>query len=187
MASETINPGTVHGFVSIANPQISALGWFNQADTVAVNPVGGKTRWGSIVLRYVKVDPTDVTPLAGAPMYASVFVPQGTSTAVPTLTVTADTEDSVLGSQVVGIYGPVTITLPTTAYYTWIQIGGVATVVSTGVTTAGMILTGALGSGSDSVFTVWADGSAPSNVPAARAFGTSSGGQITALLMNMDW
>lgn len=181
-----LNPGVGFGFVQIANPQIASNGaWYNQFDTTATNPIGGKTRWGNIVLRYVKIDVT-VVPVAGAPLYALTFTPGGTATAVPALTVGADYDGSgaTQGLQVIGVMGPFTATLPVAAFFGWIQIGGVAQVVSTGVTASSNIL---IGSTTDNQFAVISDGSTISNIPAARVMGASSGGQCPALLMNMDW
>jgi hypothetical protein len=185
MVAQVLNPGTGYGFIQIAQPQISPNGWFNQFDTVAQNPIGGKTRWGNVVLRYVKIDVT-VVPVIGAPLYALAFTPGGTSTAVPALTVGADYDGSgaTLGLQVMGVLGPFTLTLPTAAYFGWIQIGGVAQVVSTGITATSNVL---IGSTTDNQFAVIADGSNLTNIPAARVMGASVAGLAPALLMNMDW
>lgn len=182
--AEVLNPGTLWG--AEGKPTISPQGWFNQVDTVATNPVGMKVRWGSIALRYVLMDPTSVNPVSGGPVYATTFTPSGTSSAVPVLTVTPDSDQSGanMGLQVMGVVGPFTYTVPTVKYYTWIQIAGVANVVSTGVTATSNIL---IGSSTDGQFAIIADGSNLTNIPAARVAGSSASGLIPALLMNMDW
>lgn len=188
MAAETLNPGTVYGLGQLSQPQISPLGWFNQFDTTATNPIGGKTRWGNIVIRYVQVDPTSTAPVAGAPLYATAFTPNGTATAVPIITLSPvyNQSGATSGLQVLGVMGPFTGSpaLPTAKFYTWVQVGGLAQIVSTGVTAQSMVI---IGSTTSNQYAVIADGSNLTNIPAARVMGASVSGQCPALLMNMDW
>jgi hypothetical protein len=186
MTQPSLVPGGTYGNIAIAQPQISPLGWYNQADLTPKNPIGGKVRYGNIVIRYVKIDVT-VVPVAGAPLYALTFTPGGVpGTTVPVITLATDYDGTGATSslQVQGVMGPFTITLPLVAFYTWVQVGGVAQCVGTGVTAQSNIL---IGSTTDNQFAVIADGSTVTNVPAARVVGACVAGQVPALLMNMDW
>ncbi len=186
MTQPALVPGGIYGNIAVAQPQISPFGWYNQIDLTPKNPIGGKTRIGNIVIRYVKVDVT-VSPAVGAPLYALVFTPGGVpGLTAPVVTLAADYDGSgaTQGLQVQGVMGPYTVSLPAVAFYTWVQVGGVAQVVGTGVTATSNVL---IGSSTDNVFGVISDGSNLTNIPAARVMGACVAGLAPALLMNMDW
>lgn len=180
----TTNPGSINGLNQIANPQIESLGLSYQNDQTAKNPIGGMIRRHNGLFRYVKFSTGTgtITPVAGAPAYAKAFTPDGSSTAVPVFTVTADQSDSVAGLQPVGVFLTQSVTL-TDAYFCWIQVGGRGSTVAPGAVAGSVII----GSSTDNTFAIISDGSTISNIPLGRVCGTSSGGLSPTILMNMDW
>ena len=180
----TTNPGSINGLNQIANPQVHASGLSFQNDSTAQNPVGGMIRRHNGLFRYVKhsAGTGTVTPVAGAPAYAKVFTPDGSSTAVPVFTVTADQTDSVAGLQPVGVYLTQSVVL-TDGYYCWIQVGGRGSTLSTGAV-AGQII---IGSSVDNIFALISDGSTINQIPIGRICGASASGLSPTILFNMDW
>lgn len=179
-----VNPGGIQGVNQLAQPQVHPSGPAFNNDATAVNPIGGKMRYNNQIWRYVQHNAGSgtVTPSAGAPAYAKTLTPAGTSTAVPSFTVTADQTDSVAGLMAVGVYGQFT-TAPTTLYYTWIQIGGVANALAPGAVAGDKLI----GSATDNQFDKIA-GSGTQTYPLMGVVcGTSASGLSPTLLTNMDW
>lgn len=174
--------GAVYGENQLATPQVNASGPAFNNDLTAVNPIGGKMRWGNQVWRYVQVYAPSVVPVAGGPAYAQTMTP-ATSTAVPVLKASAHQADSIMGLMPIGVWGQFT-TAPTTLYYTWIIVAGIAQIVSTLILGAGMVI-GI--SAADGTWGYVADGTNLTTTVAGRVCGTSSGGLINVLLENMDW
>ncbi len=180
----TTNPGSINGLNQIANPQVNSLGLSYQNDATAQNPVGGMIRRHNGLFRYVKFSAGTgtITPSAGAPAYAKTFTPDGSSTAAPVFTVTADQSDSVAGLQPVGVFLTQSVTL-TDGYYCWIQVGGRGSTLSTGAVAGQLII----GSSTDNIFALISDGSTVSNMPVGRICGASASGLSPTILFNMDW
>jgi hypothetical protein len=90
-------------------------------DSAAKAPLGSLYRAGGKVWRYVKVD-TGAGPVAtaenGVAHWSALDPPNGT------FTVTSDYTSAIGANLVAGIFGGVV----TDNYYTWIQVGGIATV-----------------------------------------------------------
>jgi hypothetical protein len=180
----TTFPGSINGLNQIANPEVHASGLSFQNDATARNPVGGMIRRHDGLYRYVKFSTGTgtVTPSAGAPAYAKVFTPDGSATAVPVFTVTADQSDSVAGLQPVGVFLTQSVVL-TDGNYCWIQVAGRGSTLAIGGVAGNVII----GSSTDNQFAIIADGSSITNVPVGRVCGASSGGLSPTILFNMDW
>lgn len=109
----------------------------NTNDATAKNPLGTLYRHKCQLYRYVKFSTGagPVTAIAGGPVYWSALDPS-----VGTFTVTSDYSSGMMGIN--GMAGVVHCVV-TTAYYTWIQVGGVALMKSHGSQVAGDIAIGA--------------------------------------------
>ena len=87
-------------------------------DATAKSPLGSLYRAGGKVWRYVKVVTNGVATADGGVAHWYALDPPNS-----TFTVTSDYSAGLGANLVAGIFGAVI----TTAYYTWIQVGGVAT------------------------------------------------------------
>lgn len=115
----------------------------NTNDATAKNPLGTLYRYKGDVYRYVKFDngSGNVAALAGGPVHWKTLDP-----AVGTFTVTSDYTDSLMN---VNAVAGVILNVVTDAYYTWIQVGGVAMAKSHASQVAGDV---AIGASTDLVF-----------------------------------
>ena len=111
----------VNVHADVVNPG-DGITYQNDPSTSPQNPVGIITRFRGNLFRYVLVNDTTGTPVAGAPAY---FISGGLVPSTNTFSVSTDVASN---EGTANVLAGVFLSTPTAGNYTWVQIGGVSVV-----------------------------------------------------------